>query len=100
MLFGVRAVFAMATPTGALVTDTDAAFSATVPREMMNEFGRAFAAHSLATLDFGHARWTLTPTGSHVLVTATHNDKMFEKVLIEDPGAWSDVLRTMAQDGS
>ena len=100
MMSGVRAVFAMLTPTGVLVTDTDAAFALTVPRETMKELGRAFGASSRTTVKFDHSVWTLEPAGSAIRVTATHDDVIFEDLLIEDPGAWSEVLRAGERDGT
>jgi hypothetical protein len=95
---GVRAVFAMRTPTGVLVTDADAAFALTVPREMMKELGRAFGANCPTTVTFDHSVWTLAPAGSAIRVTATHDDVIFEDLLIDDPGAWSEVLRAGERD--
>jgi len=97
---GVRAVFAMPTPTGVLVTDVAAAFSLTVPREMMSELSRAFDASTRTTVDFDHSSWTLNPTNSCVRVTSTHNDEVFEDLTIEDPAAWSMVLRSIEAGAS
>lgn len=92
-MLSARGVTARPMLNGVLITDTNAAFTVIVPREMLDELYRAFGANNVTSVAFDHALWTLTPTGSAIQLTARHGNETFEDLVIEDPAAWHEVLR-------
>lgn len=84
----VRDVAARPVGEDVFLTDVDAPFSITVPRNQIRSVCDALQARLPITLMFDHVLWGFLPLEARVRLTASQNGEMLVDFMIEDPEAW------------
>jgi hypothetical protein len=90
----VRSVIARPAGADLLITDADAPISITVPRDQLVPVYDALRSPHPTTISFDHVAWQFSPLGSTTRLTAAQDRELLLDLVIEDPGAWRDVLAT------